>query len=122
MKRYTIQIIAAFHTRQHAILSRFPDRSPTRDNQRRAMTRFGRLEINPEELDKLDQTTCVACRFIDPEMKKAVPYGANPLNGKWCVIGYDPQKVLDELERGLALAEARALTDEERAAWEDQHG
>lgn len=82
------------------------------------MTNNGRLTIAPEVLDTLDQTTCIACQFTDKEQRQFAQFPMNPHNGKWSVISYDPEKALDELERGLSQVGARPLTDEERAAWE----
>lgn len=117
-KRYNMKEVAAFYVRQHVILAAFPDRSPWGLFPRRAMTDYGRLEINPEEIDRYDSVASVGCRFLEatPEQRKAI--GANPFNGKWCVIGHDPQAVLTELEDGLDQVNARALSTEEREAWE----
>jgi hypothetical protein len=117
-KRYNMREVAAFYVRQHVILEQFPDRSPWGLFPRRAMTDYGRLEINPEEIDRYDSVASVGCKFLEatPEQRKAI--GANPFSGKWCFIGYDPQAVLTELEDGLDQVNARALTPEEREAWE----
>jgi len=117
-KQYKTPQIQAFNARQHEILSRFPDRSPWGLTPHRAMTDIGRLEIHPEHIERYDTVACVSCQFstATPDQRRA--YGANEFNGKWCPISHDPQKALDDLERGLARVNARALTPEERDTWQ----
>jgi hypothetical protein len=120
MKALTIQQIAAFHTRQHGILSKFPHRSPWGLKPYRAMTNYGRIEINPEELDRYDRTASICCRFLDASVDVCRQIGANVATGKWVPISYDPQKALDDLERGLVAVNARPLTEAEAQHWQEE--